>query len=133
MNWLALFFALELGWMPAGDFLMYDPPSIVSVTGSFYTELEAQVTAWDMLFVGGEVRTFVWATEGSYSFMPFRLLYEVEAGLTLGPVEIGFRHFCTHPQWVYLWAYQWGDAAYGQAARWEGSYEELYLRLEVTP
>jgi len=133
MNWLALFFALELGWMPSGDFLMYDPPSIVSVTGSLYVDMEARATAFGFLFAGGSVKTFMWAHDGGYSFMPFRLLYEFEAGATLGPVEVGFRHYCTHPQWVYLWAYQWWDARYGQAARWEGAYEEVYLRLEVKP
>lgn len=131
MTWLVLAAALEVGLLPMGDFLMYDPPSTVSITGTIYTELEARATAWGVLFVGGEVRTFAWAVDGSYSFTPFRLLYQFEAGFTLGPLEIGFRHYCTHPQWVYLWAYRYGDAIYGQQARWEGAYEEVYLRLET--
>lgn len=133
MNWIALAFALELGWMPNGDFLMYDPPSFVSVAGSYYTELEMRATAFGFLFVGGSVKSFVWLYEGEYTFAPERELYEFEAGLTRGPLEVGFRHYCTHPMWPYLWAYQHGDAGYGQAARYEGAYEELYLRLEVKP
>lgn len=130
MTWLILAMALEVGWMPQGDFVMYDPPSIVTVTGSFYTELEARATAWGFLFAGGSVKTFVWLYDGAYTFAPERSLYNFEAGVTLGPVEVGWRHFCTHPTWTYLWSYRLGDAQYGQAARWEGSYEEVYLRLE---
>ncbi len=131
MHWLALFFALEAGWMPAGDFVMYDPPSMETVAGSFYTEFEARVTAWGFLFVGGSVKTFVWLYEGEYTFAPERSLYSLEAGVKFGPVEVGFRHYCTHPTWIYLWAFRYGDAEYGQAARWEGAYEEVYLRFEM--
>ena len=117
--------------MPMGDFLMYEPPSVVSVTGTVYTELEARATAWGVLWVGGMVRTFAWDQAGTYSFMPFRLLYQFEAGVTLGALEVGFRHYCTHPQWVYMWALQSQEPTYGQGARWEGAYEEVYLRIET--
>jgi len=123
MNWLVLAMALEVGWMPLGDFVMREPPGFVSVTGSFYVDMEARATAFGFLFVGGEVKTFMWHYEGEYSFAPERMLYQFNAGVTWGPVEIGYRHFCTHPISVYL---SWpGKALY------EGAYEEVYLRLET--
>jgi len=127
MNWLALAFALELGWMPMGDFLMHEPSQHIQLAGTFYVDMEARATAFGFLFVGGEVKTFVWKyDDGSYSFSPERMLYQFNAGITFGIAEVGWRHYCTHPMQTYLWSWD-------GPARWEGAYEELYLRLEVKP
>ncbi len=123
MNWLALFFSIELGWMPNGDFLMHNPPAYVTTAGSFYVDMEMRATAFGFLFIGGEVKTFMWKTTTGYDFSPERMLYQFNAGLTWGPAELGFRHYCTHPISPYT--------AYPGPARYEGAYEELYLRLEL--
>lgn len=124
MTWLVLAAALEVGWMPMCDFLMHDPPAYVVTTDAFYVDMEARATAWGFLFVGGEVKTFMWKSTPGYDFSPERMLYQFNAGLTWGPLELGFRHYCTHPIMPYLWSWP------GQA-KWEGAYEELYLRVDT--
>jgi hypothetical protein len=123
MSWIVLAFALEVGWMPQGDFLMHEPTSIVTLQGMFYVDLDARITLWGSTFVGGEVKTIMWKGE-RYSFSPERMLYQFNAGIKLDPLELGWRHYCTHPMWTYLQSWK-------GTARWEGAYEEVYLRLEI--
>lgn len=125
MQWIVLAAALELGWMPMGDFVMHEPQGWASTTGSFYVEMDARVVICDILFVGGEVKTLMYKTPDGYSFWPERMVYEFSAGVTFGPAEIGWRHMCTHPIIPYL--REWPGLA-----RWEGAYEEVYLRVDTT-
>jgi hypothetical protein len=122
MSWLVLAFALEVGWMPMGDFIMREPTAWVTTAGSFYVDMDARATVAGFLFVGGEVKTLMWKTTTGYDFSPERMLYQFNAGLAWGPAELGWRHYCTHPITPYT--------SYPGPARWEGAYEELYLRLE---
>lgn len=124
MNWIILAAALEVGWMPLGDFVMHDPPSQISITGSFYVDMEVRAEVFDHLFLGGEVKTLMYKIGDGYYFMPERMLYQFTAGIFVDNFEIGIRHYCTHPIQPYLW--QWNGPA-----RWEGSYEEVYLRVGV--
>lgn len=131
MNWILLWFALEVGYMPQGDMLMYESPSFITTAGMFYTSLETRATLGRVIFLGGMAKTFVFSTEGSLSFWPERMLYGFEAGINLGPnLELGFRHFCTHPMFPYVWAGRSEDPTYANGALWEGAYEEVYMRLE---
>jgi hypothetical protein len=123
MNWIILAFALEVGWMPQGDFLMHEPTSIVTLEGMFYVDFEARATLFGFLFAGGEVKTIMWGV-GWNNYSPERMLYQFNAGIRLDPLELGWRHYCTHPMWTYL-------QSWNGTARWEGSYEEVYLRLEI--
>ncbi len=124
MTWLILAAALELGWMPLGDFLMHDPYQSIRIAGTFYVDMEARATLFGFLFAGGEVKTFMWKMTDGYQFWPERMLYQFNAGLTWGPAELGWRHYCTHPVTPYL-------SNWIGEARWEGGYEEVYLRLTV--
>lgn len=110
--------------MPAGDFRMHDPPGHVSFEDSFYVHLEAEAVFFDSLFFGGSIRTFMWHVQNSYVFYPERDLYEFRAGVRLSSMELGFRHFCTHPVMPYL-------GLDTEQTRWEGGYEEVYLRLQT--
>ncbi len=131
MNWLLFWFALEFGYMPQGDMLMYKPPDFATTEGMFYTSLEARATLGKVLFLGGMTKTFVFNVNGEASFWPERMLYGFEAGINLGPsLELGFRHFCTHPMFPYVWTMRQEAPSYAKGALWEGSYEEIYVRLE---
>jgi hypothetical protein len=85
--------------------------------------MDARATAWGFLFVGGEVKTLMYKTLAGYDFSPERMLYGFNAGVKWGAVELGFRHFCTHPISPYT--------SYPGPALYEGGYEEVYLRLET--
>ena len=123
MTWLAFAFALELGILPINDWVIYDPPAVVFEQPEFYQQLEARVILWEHLFAGGKVRIYDWVNEGG-GFWPNQGAFTFETGLTFQGLELGFRHFCTHPIMSYL-EYVPVDVKY------EGAYEEVYLRLEL--
>lgn len=126
MSWLAFWAALELGFLPNGTMLMYQPSlKYNDLAGQFYTQLDAEAVVFDRLFVGGAVKTFVFDIEREVSFTPTQSWYSFRAGLRFPPLEAGWRHYCTHPVMPYM------PLDPGGPVLWEGSYDELYVRLEV--
>lgn len=121
MSWLALAFALELGVLPMNGWVMYDPPALVFEAPEFYQQLEARAILWDHLFAGGKVRIYDWMREDG-GFWPSQGAFTFEAGLSFRGLELGFRHYCTHPILPYL---EYVPAG----VKWEGAYQEIYLRL----
>jgi len=127
MNWIALFFALELGIVPQAGVLMYEPEERFAMEGAFYTELEAEVLVFNTLFAGGGVRTYV--TPGSsvvWSFAPNTTVYDFGAGLRFkDTLELGWRHRCFHPTIAYLPLFE------QEVRGMEGAYDEIYIRVQV--
>lgn len=124
MTWLVFLFAFEVGFLPNGDFIMYEELEWFPVQYSLYTDLQAEIVIGNLLFVGGGVRTGMWYDGEGYTFFPHRSSYEFRAGLRWGMVEIGFRHNCYHPQTPFF-----GFGILDYRAIWEGSFEEAYLRV----
>lgn len=124
MDWLALFFALELGIVPQAGVLMYEPEEAFFIEGAFYTELEAEVLIFNTLFAGGGVRTYVTPGGSGYTFAPNTTVYDFGTGLRFkDTLELGWRHRCFHPTIAYL-------PIFGQEVKgMEGSYDEVYLRV----
>ncbi len=127
MNWLIFLFALELGWLPQGDFVMYYPSSyfakVYPISYSAYVDLEAEVVVLDTFFAGGAVRTSVWQRSPSaLNFFPHKAVYSFFAGARLGMVEMGLRHYCIHPVIPFF-------GLIDPKPIWEGAYEEIYLRI----
>jgi hypothetical protein len=124
MTWLALAFWLELGFTPFDQFNMYIPTdSFLVIEQQYYAEFNVEVTAWNSLFVGGDVRIYAWRNEDHFiGFNPNRGAFLIFAGLRLNPFEIGFRHYCTHPIIPFIPREPAGII-------WEGSYEEVYIRI----
>ncbi len=121
MSWLALFFAIEVGLIPNENFKLYEPPAHTQSNPSFYTQLETRVLILDFFFVGGELQTFIWLDDADINFWPFRTDYGFEAGISIPPIEMGFRHFCLHPRT------QHRELISPHA---EGSYDQFYIRIE---
>lgn len=121
MDWLVLAFALELGMAPLDQAIMYGPPDrIVEESPVYYAELQARVTLFDLLFVGGGVETQMWNSE--QRFWPFRAAYLWEAGLQWKMLEAGYRWYCTHP------VMPMQPLALSEP-RWEGAYGQIYVRI----
>ena len=120
-----LFFALELGAVTENAWLMYETDPYIMSSPSYYTELEVEVEIADMLFAGGSVKTRMWDSDGSWTFYPFNDEYIFNAGLRFDPVEVGFRHLCTHPVIPYI------SATAPDVINYEGSYDEFYIRFEI--
>jgi len=127
MTWLTFIFALELGFLPKGDLVMYDSWlfDVCPISYSAYTDMEAEVVILDTFFAGGGVRTSIWqltTDNGDFSFFPHKAVYSFFAGARYRTFEIGFRHFCIHPVVPYF-PITWPNPI------WEAAYEELYLRI----
>ena len=127
MNWIIFLFALELGWLPQGDFAMYDVSGyfakVYPVSYTAYVDLEAEVVVLDAFFIGGAVRTSVWQFDHSgWTFFPHKAVYSFSAGARFGMLEMGFRHYCIHPVIPFF-------GLVDPRPIWEGSYEEFYLRI----
>lgn len=127
MNWLTLFFALELGLVPQAGVLMYEPVEALFMKGVLYTELEAEVLLFDVIFAKGGVRTYVVPNRDDYGFSPNSTIYDFGAGLRFkNMLELGWRHRCFHPTIAYLPIFE------QEIKGMEGSYDEVYLRMQVS-
>ncbi len=123
MWWFALAFALELGVVPLDTAVMYTPPSRVYEQPGFYQQFEVETLLFRHLALQGKVSIYEWQFQDHLSFFPYRCGFEAGAELCFEPLRIGWRHYCTHPI-----ATSFPDLAY--KLRWEGAYDEIYLRLE---
>ncbi len=120
MNWIIFIFALEIGWVPNDILRTYEPPMIYNSAESAYIQFESEVELFKLFFIGGSIRTYISKNKNSYDFWPTRDGYMFYTGLRYDILEIGFRHYCTHP--VVPWNYQFNPI-------WEGAYEEIYFRI----
>ena len=127
MNWLALFFALELGFLPKGYIETYSNdrmPQAIELQGAGYVDFEAEVGLFKYGFIGGSTKIYINKYSDNYTFSPLTAEFDFNLGIRIDPLEVGFRHYCMHP--IVPWIY------YARVSpQWEGSYEEIYLRLEV--
>jgi hypothetical protein len=122
MTWLILLYSLELGYLPLGELALYDPGIYYDIKHSLYTTMDAELQGFGF-FIGGHIRTTMWHDGTGYTFRPNSAEYLVKMGYRRGNVEIGFRHYCTHPVVVLF------GLARRYEAIWEGAYEELYFRI----
>ena len=123
MTWLAFMFALELGYNPMGMTEAYQV-NRVDMAGDFYAQMQGEIVAWDLVFIGGDVRTYAKKWLSSVSFFPNTVEYAVGVGVRYSIFELGFRHICIHP--VTPLPYHMSGKVI-----WEAAYEEIYLRIEV--
>lgn len=120
-----LLFYLEIGFLPFNTWVFFDGDQkhfSIEDQYSYYTEMNAEVVAFDMVFVGGTVRTDMRPiTVDNWS--PFWMTYGFNAGFRFGLVEAGFRHSCLHPITAY-------SGLLGERTPIaEGGYREIYLRI----
>lgn len=125
-NILTLLFALEAGIMPLNQWIQTEPLQYVEQPG-YYIQLDAEVVAWDHLFVGGWTETYMHRNEDKFNFDPLQQTYQFRAGVRFDPVEIGWEHICgPHPVHTYP------DFEGMERAPFEGAYDKFYIRFEGT-
>jgi len=125
MTWLALIFALECGIAPQIGVLQYEPrEALVSDWEIGYAQLEAEVELFGILFAGGGVRTYITPHGGITNWSPNTSVYDWRLGARWKWLELGWRHRCFHPTVPYL------PSLNQEITGLEGSYDELYFRLE---
>lgn len=127
MTWLALLFAFEVGMTPQVGMLAYNETISADAIeyGIYYTQLEAEMQFWQLLFIGGAVRTYIVPGNSDYTFSPRYSSYDFTAGLRYKMLELGWRHRCFHPMMPYM------PILDVDVRGIEGWYDELYLRVEV--
>ena len=80
MEWLLLFLTLEFGWLPQGDFVMYESnmlDKIYPVKEYFYTDLEAEVEIGGCFFMGGGIKTMMFMSSFSAEGISFFLIARI--------------------------------------------------------
>lgn len=63
----------------------------------YYNDFSAEVSLEDRLVFVGFSQHNEATKADSYTFAPMQSTYTVTAGVSLAGVEVGFLHFCTHP------------------------------------
>jgi hypothetical protein len=122
MNWLAFVFAFQLGCAPNVIMSMYDPPpSVILQESEIIISFDAEIRAWDLLYVGGNVSVPMWKVSG-ITFFPNELQSIFKAGLRYKGIEIGWSHLCVHPVVPYLPLSE-------TKILWEGNYDEFHLKF----
>jgi hypothetical protein len=140
MTWLALAFALEVGFLPHGSFMSFErEPEVFEYDGSYYypisveqavlppivyTDLSAEVILWGWLFAGGNVKIPMAWDGQTWGFLPRATYYDFRAGVRLGIAELFWRHRCMHPQFAYMYNFL--------PSEWqEGAFDEIGLRFSA--
>ena len=135
MTWLAFVFNLALGVMPLGTVPTWENQVCTAestLEGSLFTDLGMRMYLWDVFYVGGGVKTLMYAPQALWtnaSFDPFQSTYKIEVGLE-APINrhtlfaLRWNHFCTHPVITYL-------PTKRVCSIYEGAYEELSIGVSV--
>ena len=100
MDWLAIFFAIRLGFVTNAGMGLYEgrtKADEIIMAASMFTELEGEIQIAKTLFVGGSVNTHFRAGRNLVDFFPDEALYGFFVGLRYHPLELQYRHFCGHP------------------------------------
>ena len=127
----ALIFAayMEIGYLPLNEITSYDAENLtehVDLSQCFYLDLDAEVTLFDIFWIGGGMKCYSW--QQRHAFMggwPQSIDYRVRAGITFGCLTVGFRHQCRHPAVPYI--QEIGPIRFAH----DSASEEVFLRLET--
>ena len=134
MTWATILLSgwLTMAWIPQGVVDLYTNPipEVLTVDGSFYTDLGIEAT-WGVFFAGGSIKTPIWHIAGESTFWPTQAEYSVDAGMKWGDVRLGYMHTCYHAVVPGMGAIQW----YGRqiVPAWEGAQDVLYLTIGKNP
>ncbi len=123
---LLLAFAFEAGAV-SGTLIEYSPdpdmPRWMIASIPLYTTLEVEAELHGA-FVGGFIRSDFLAVSPPLSGLPFQATYGISAGYRTGPVELGWRHICTHPVDPYAMILR-DDIR----PKHEGFFDQFYVRI----
>lgn len=125
MFWLAGH--LEAGYCPIAQSWDYTGPwdESCSFDSMFYTDFGATAHFMDWLFLGGYAKTWITPQDKAetFSFNCFLIDYGFFFGIKWKGLEVGFRHFCSHP-------INGGTFSAKPLMEDNRAYEEIYIRLE---
>ena len=94
MNWLAICWALQLGYMPVQQQVMWKSPQCATEA-----TMESTIVLFDHIEIGGMFKGYQVPAGNGY-FMPFRMDYGIHADIMFktetSSLRIGISHECDH-------------------------------------
>jgi hypothetical protein len=131
MNWATLLFYgwMQLACIPDGAVELYENPvpDLVTLDGSYFAELGAEIT-WGCFFAGGAMRVPMWWDAESVTFWPTQLESTFDVGVKYEGLRAGYMHVCAHAVTPELGVIQWIGRQI--VPRWDSNYDMIYLRIE---
>jgi len=112
-------YTMEVAYLPLNALWQFDQPAPSPI--NFYTYLESELSFFNLVFIGGGMKSFFATHEGTKYFKPFQMNFIFFAGIKYKQFEAGFRHYCIHPIITYM--------TEPVRVNWEGGYEELYFKI----
>jgi len=112
-------YVFTFGYITANDIAIYEVEK-TSFFADFYFELEVA----DIFFLNGRIRIEMYEDKFMRNYKPYQNEFEINTGIRLEFIEIGYRRFCVHPMKVFHDNYEvWPDIKY------EGGKEEIYIKF----
>lgn len=115
-------FYIEGGYLPTVTEIEW-PANGLILKDVFYVDLGFGLE-WKVLFLNGNIITWMVPRAGEINFNPFYTSYTVDAGVKIDSFTVGFLHTCMHPV-----------AALGNIIDpmmpKEAAFDKLYIRWEV--
>lgn len=125
---LILSFALEGGMIPGHEIALVNNFSLIekstlNIKRSFYSDMKFAIDFGKYFYADGGITSYQWVHKGGTDFFPFRMDYQVGAGVKYKSLQIGYAHDCFHPVMPYMVipAYEKLDV----------SYHRIFARIEI--
>ncbi len=132
-SFLTILFCFQLGWIPMGELIYYQPNESV-FTGGIYNQFDAtfkiDATIFDCIVIGGDVICkFAFnnkdkSTFAPFNFMPTGMDYLIYIGLQITKdFFIKYEHSCSHPVATYFNLYNGSSAL-------DSGYDRVYIEIK---
>ena len=103
-DFLTILFCFQLGWVPVGELVYYQPDETVftgSAANSFDATFKIDIEAFDFIVFGGSMINYFSFNDLSSDrirFSPMGMTFSVYAGIKVSEnISIKALHSCTHP------------------------------------
>lgn len=97
---LFLTFSLEGGMIPGYDVTMFVVPekqTTLDIRRSWYSDMQCRLDIYKYFYIGGGITSYQWNIRSEANFYPFRLDYQLCAGVKYKNFELGYYNGCFHP------------------------------------
>jgi hypothetical protein len=108
-SWLTILFCFQIGWIPNGELIYYQPNKNVftgGVCNQFDGTFKIDAIAFNIIEIGGKMISYFSFNNNSSTsirFSPMGMTFSVYFGIMMTEnISIRAEHYCTHPQAEYF-------------------------------